>query len=55
MLTKIWEWIKGLFVKSAPQYQCPYCNKKYKTIDEVNSHIQQKHTGERMLMDINWN
>jgi len=48
-----WPWYKE---EGPPPegYTCPYCGEKFGTYDEVVSHIQTEHPGERIPIDIIW-
>ncbi|MBA7714185.1 hypothetical protein ES703_123202 [subsurface metagenome] len=48
-----WPWYKE---EGPPPegYTCPYCGDKFATYDEVISHIQTEHPGERIPIDIIW-
>ncbi len=48
-----WPWYK----EDGPPpggYTCPYCGANFDTYDEVVSHIQTEHPGERIPIDIIW-
>jgi len=53
-----WPWYKG--EEAAPPAPppggctCPYCGANFTTYDEVVTHIQTEHPGERIPIDITW-
>ena len=48
-----WPWYKEEGVPPGG-YTCPYCGANFDTYEEVVSHIQTEHPGERIPIDIIW-
>jgi len=47
-----WPWYEE---KPPPgEYECAYCGQKFATYDELASHIQSVHPGERIPLPIEW-
>lgn len=35
-----------VFTKKEPEYVCPHCGKVYKTEENLNKHIEEKHSAD---------
>lgn len=47
-----WPWYRR--VPPPAGYTCPYCGATFETYDELVSHIQSEHPGQRIPIDIIW-
>lgn len=47
-----WPWYKPELPPG--EYECPYCQEVFGTFEEMVSHIQSEHPGERIPLPIEW-